>query len=267
MTNITIGQYYPAKSHIHSLDPRIKFLATVLYVATLFFANGIGSVAVVGLMLMPIIIASRVPVKFLFRTIKTVMIFIILTVTINLFFTPGENVLVKFWIITITAEGLILAVKMALRLMFLVSASSLLTLTTSPLELTYALEFILKPFKAIGVPAHEIAMMMTIALRFIPTLLEETEKIMKAQTARGADFNTGGLIKKAKAMLPLLVPLFVSAFRRADDLAMAMEARCYRGDIGRTRLKVMKTTPKDYVAIMYILCISLAVFTLNFFGM
>ncbi len=264
MTNITIGQYYPAKSYIHSLDPRVKFLSTILYVTLLFLTDNLIGIGIIGLLLLPIIMASRVPLKYLLRTIKTIMIFIIFTVTLNLFFTPGETVLVKFWVITITAEGVYFAIKMALRLVFLVSCSSLMTLTTSPLELTYALEFLLKPFKKIGVPAHEIAMMMTIALRFIPTLLEEMDKIMKAQMARGADFNTGGLIKKAKALIPLLVPLFVSAFRRADDLAMAMEARCYRGDKGRTRMKEMKTSPKDYVALGYVLVLMAAVLLMNY---
>jgi energy-coupling factor transport system permease protein len=191
---------------------------------------------------------SRVPIMFILRGLRGIIFILLFTTILNIFFTPGETVLFEFRWIKITLEGLIIAGKMSLRLCLLLIGSSLLTLTTSPIELTDALEYIMKPLKRIGIPAHEIAMMMTIALRFIPTLMEEMEKIMKAQTARGADFDTGGVIKKARSLIPLLVPLFISSFRRADELAMAMEARCYRGDVNRTRMNVLKLQRRDYRA-------------------
>ncbi len=246
MPNITLGQYYPTSSYIHGLDPRTKLLSTLVYITMLFFVTNFFGYAFVVLCLGFVIYMSNVPPKFMFRGLKPILLIICFTVFLNIFFTPGERVVLQVGTVKITLEGLIIGAQMAMRYVLLIVGSSILTLTTSPIELTDAIEYLLKPFKKIGVPAHEIAMMMTIALRFIPTLLDEMDKIMKAQMARGADFDTGGLIKKAKALIPLLVPLFISAFRRADELAMAMEARCYRGDVHRTKMKVMKLYANDY---------------------
>lgn len=246
--DITIGQYYPAESPIHRMDARLKLLITFVFIVTLFLVNTfIGYVFVIASMGL-VIKSSKVPLKFMLRGLKSIVIIILFTAIINLFMTQGETVLAKVWIFQITLEGVLLAIKMCVRLVLLIVGSSILTLTTTPIQLTDAIEYILKPFKKIGVPAHEIAMMMTIALRFIPTLLEETDKIMKAQQARGADFDTGNLIQKAKALIPILVPLFISAFRKAEELAMAMEARCYHGDENRTRMNVMRMQKSDYRA-------------------
>lgn len=238
--DITIGQYYPVDSIIHRLDPRTKIIGTFAFIISLFIANSFISYGISFIALGLVISISKVPIKYILKGLKSIFIIILLTVAINLFLTPGENVVFSVWKLTITDEGIIIASYMAIRLILLIVGSSLLTLTTSPISLTDGIEYLLKPLEKIKVPAHEIAMMMTIALRFIPILLEETDKIMKAQTARGADFETGGLIKKAKSLIPLLVPLFVSSFRRADDLALAMEARCYRGGEGRTRMKQLE---------------------------
>lgn len=248
--DITIGQYYPANSYIHKLDPRMKLLGTLLFIISLFIANNIWGYAVALVYLSLVIILSKVPLKFMLKGLKAIFIIIILTVVLNLFFTKGENLLYKLGSIEIYEEGLYFAAMMAIRLIFLIIGSSILTLTTSPIQLTDGIEYSLNPLKRIKVPAHEIAMMMTIALRFIPILLEETDKIMKAQMARGADFESGGIVKRAKSLIPLLVPLFISAFRRADDLALAMEARCYRGGEGRTRMKQLKYSKYDLVAII-----------------
>jgi energy-coupling factor transport system permease protein len=245
--DITIGQYYPGYSVVHKIDPRLKIIATFAYIASLFIIDDFIGYAVIFVALAVVIGVSRVPVKFIIRGIKPIVIIIIFTFTLNMLMTPGE-VLVQWKFLRITEEGLYNAVFMALRLFFLIIGASMLTLSTKPMKLTDGIESLLSPFKRIGVPAHELAMMMTIALRFIPTLLEETDKIMKAQQARGADFETGGLIKRAKAMLPLLVPLFVGAFRIAQDLAMAMEARCYRGGEGRTKLNALKFRKRDIFA-------------------
>ncbi len=245
---ITIGQYYPAQSPIHRLDARLKLAVTLIFIITLFLVNTfVGYVFVIACMGL-VIKASKVPLKFMLRGLKSIMIIILFTVFINLFMTRGETVLWEFGFLHLTLEGILLAAKMCIRLVLLIVGSSVLTLTTTPIQLTDAIEYVLRPFKKIGVPAHEIAMMMTIALRFIPTLLDETDKIMKAQQARGADFDTGNLVQKAKALIPILVPLFISAFRRAEELAMAMEARCYHGDENRTRMNVMKMQPSDYRA-------------------
>ncbi len=246
--DITIGQYYPAESPIHKMDARLKLTVTFIFIVTLFLVNTfIGYVFVIASMGL-VIKASKVPLKFMLKGLKSIMIIILFTAFINLFMTRGETVLLKVGVFSITMEGVLLAIKMCVRLVLLIVGSSILTLTTTPIQLTDAIEYILKPFKKIGVPAHEIAMMMTIALRFIPTLLDETDKIMKAQQARGADFDTGNLIQKAKALIPILVPLFISAFRRAEELAMAMEARCYHGDEHRTRMNRMQMKSSDYRA-------------------
>ena len=258
--NITIGQYYPVDSIIHRLDSRVKLMSTIVYVTMLFIASSFWSYALTVLALGFVIKLSHVPPVYLLKGLRAIFFIIIFTVVLNMFFTPGETELFKLGAVRLTLEGLTVAVRMCCRLVLLITGSSMLTLTTSPIQLTDAIEYLLKPFKRIGVPAHEIAMMMTIALRFIPTLFEEMNKIMKAQMARGADFDTGGLIKKAKSLIPLLVPLFVSSIRRADELAMAMEARCYRGDVNRTRMKVMRIARRDCWAIVCVLgfCIAVA---------
>ena len=247
LSNISIGQYYPGNSVIHKIDPRGKILFVFLFIISLFLIDNFMPYAVIALGLLSIIKVSKVPLKFIIKGLKPILFIIIFTFLINIFMTRGE-VLMRLGPLSITREGLIQASFMAIRLIYLIIGTSLLTLTTSPIALTDGIEHLLNPFKKIGVPAHELAMMMTIALRFIPTLLEETDKIMKAQKARGADFETGGLIKRAKSLIPLLVPLFISAFRRADELAMAMEARCYRGGEGRTRMKQLKLQRHDYIA-------------------
>ena len=248
LNNITMGQYYPVDSRIHRLDPRIKLILTIVFIVTVFMAKTfLGYAVILGFVWLTSRLAN-VPFRMLLRGLKPLRLIIILTFLLNLFFTPGETVWVEVWIIRITREGFLQAAFYSLRLIFLVIGTSLLTLTTSPVSLSDGIEILLTPLKKIHFPAHELAMMMTIALRFIPTLLEETDKIMKAQMARGADFESGNLISRAKAMVPLLVPLFVSAFRRAGDLAMAMESRCYHGGDGRTRLRVLKITRSDWVA-------------------
>ena len=249
LRDITIGQYYQTESVIHKLDPRVKIGGTLLYIISLFiFENALGFV-LAALFLAMVIKLSNVPFKFMVRGMKSILFLLLITVVFNLFLTPGE-ILVSFWKLKITKEGLRMAVSMALRLSFLIIGSSVMTLTTTPNNLTDGMEKMLSPLKIFKVPVHEVAMMMSIALRFIPILMEETDKIMKAQIARGADFETGGLIKRAKAMVPLLVPLFISAFRRANDLAMAMEARCYRGGDGRTKMKPLIYHKRDYLAYM-----------------
>jgi len=247
INNITIGQYIPGNTSIHRLDPRVKILATIAYISILFFIKGFFPYIYVLAYLGIIIWLSEISVKTILRSLKPLAIIIILTVVFNIFMTPGER-LFGYGFIVVTREGLNQAIYMGLRLMLLITGASLLTLTTSPIALTDGIEKLLNPFKKIGVPAHELAMMMTIALRFIPTLLDETDKIMKAQMARGADFESGNLFNRAKAMIPLLVPLFISAFRRAEELALAMEARCYRGGENRTRMKQLKLQKIDFAA-------------------
>lgn len=250
LKNITIGQYYPVNSFIHSLDARIKLLATMVFIIMLFIVDSIWSYSFVIACVAVVIYISKVPPIYMLRGLRSIIMIVIFTALVNIFFTPGDTVLIRLLGMSITLEGIFLSIKMSTRLSLLIIGSSVLTLTTSSIQLTDAIEFILRPFKKIGVPSHEIAMMMTIALRFIPTLLEEMDKIMKAQSARGADFDTGGIIKKAKSLIPLLVPLFISAFRRADELAIAMEARCYRGDVNRTKMKEMKLQKADFKSIL-----------------
>jgi energy-coupling factor transport system permease protein len=244
LRDITVGQYLPLESVVHRMDPRFKLVASMLYILSLFFVNSFTGYLVVVAFLALTIASSKIPYKYLLRGLKPVLMIIIFAFGINIFLTPGTEIF-RFGFLKITQEGVRQAFFMASRLVLLIIGTSLLTLTTSPIELTDGLERLLNPFKRIGLPAHELAMMMTIALRFIPTLLEETDKIMKAQMARGADFESGNLIKRAKSLIPLLVPLFISAFRRADELAMAMEARCYRGGENRTRMKVLQYTRLD----------------------
>ena len=247
LRDITLGQYYQTDSVIHRLDPRVKLTATMAFIISLFLVKNIWGYLIAALFLAAVIKMSNVPFKFMIRGMKAIVFLLLLTVAFNLFFTPGEP-LVQIWKLTITKEGATFAGLMAVRLTFLIIGSSVMTLTTTPNNLTDGMESLMKPLAKIKVPVHEIAMMMSIALRFIPILLEETDKIMKAQIARGADFESGNIIKKAKAMVPLLVPLFISAFRRANDLAMAMEARCYRGGEYRTKMKPLIYKKRDFMA-------------------
>ena len=246
--DITIGQYYPSGSKLHSLDPRVKIVCTLLYLISLFLFDNIWGYLVATVFLVFVIRISKVPFKFIVRGLRPVIMLLMITVLFNLFLTRTGNILVTFWVFQITDYGLKTALLMAIRLIYLILGSSLMTFTTTPNALTDGIESLLGPFQKIKLPVHEIAMMMSIALRFIPILLEETDKIMKAQIARGADLESGNIIQKAKAMIPILVPLFVSAFRRANDLAMAMEARCYRGGDGRTKMKPLVYHKGDYVA-------------------
>ena len=243
--DITIGQYFPGESIVHRFDPRLKIITMIFFIISLFFINTFIPYIFVAIYLFIIIKIGNLPLKVVLKGLKPLRWILLITFVINIFFLPGEP-LFKLGFLTISKEGLKTACLMALRLMFLVLGTSLLTYTTSPIELTDGIEALLKPMKKIGVPSHEIAMMMTIALRFIPTLIEETDKIMKAQMARGADFESGNIIKRSKNLVPLLVPLFVNSFRRADELATAMEARCYRGGVGRTKMKVLVLEKYDY---------------------
>lgn len=251
LRDITIGQYYPSNSIIHKLDPRVKLFWTLIYIISLFFAKNVFIYIVAGIFLFVCINISKVPVKYILKGLKPVIILLMFSIIFNIFLTPGD-IIFQVWKIKVTKEGLIMAATMATRLILLIMGSSLMTLTTTPNDLTDGLEKSLGFLKVIRVPVHEISMMMSIALRFIPILIEETDKIMKAQQARGADFESGGLIKKARAMVPLLVPLFISAIRRAYDLATAMEAKCYRGGEGRTKMKPLKYKSKDRIAYLII---------------
>ena len=248
MKNITMGQYYPVDSWVHRLDPRTKILLTVAMIVAVFLVKTlIGYGLILGFMYL-VSLLSNIPFRMLLKGVKPLKFILILTFILNLFFNTGTTMLVEWGFIKISYEGLSTAIHYSLRLVFLVLGTSLMTLTTSPIALSDGIEMLLSPLKVIKFPAHELAMMMSIALRFIPTLMEEADKIMKAQMARGADFESGNLLARAKAMVPLLVPLFVSAFRRAGDLAMAMESRCYHGGENRTRLRVLKVTKNDWLA-------------------
>ncbi len=262
LRDITLGQYYRTESVIHSLDPRVKIVATFSFIISLFLVKNFIGYIIAGLFLVFCIRLSKVPPKFIFRGMKTIFFILIITMLFNLFLTPGIP-LVTFWKFQITKEGLKLAIMMGIRLVFLITGSSIMTLTTTPNNLTDGLEDLLKPLKKLRVPVHEISMMMSIALRFIPILMEETDKIMKAQMARGADFESGSLMTRAKSLIPLLVPLFVSAFRRANDLAMAMEARCYRGGEGRTKMKPLVYKRRDAIAYLVIVLYLAAIVVLG----
>lgn len=249
MRSITIGQYIPTDSVIHRLDPRTKIMATLMYIVLLFLIRNFSGYAMVLGYLALITILAKLKFSYLYKGLRGVFFLILFTTALNLFLTRGQGEpLFQLGFVRIYREGLNLALYMTLRLIFLVLGTSLLTLTTSPIELTDGIEKLLSPFKRFGMPAHELAMMMSIALRFIPTLMDETDKIMKAQMARGADFESKNLVKKARSLIPILVPLFISSFRRAEDLAMAMEARCYRGGEGRTRMKELMYTHHDFIA-------------------
>lgn len=249
--DITIGQYVPGESFIHKLDPRVKILLSILYIIDLFIIDNFQGYIFVLIFTALAIIISKVNIKYIYKGLKPILVLLLITALLNIFMTgasSGEPPLWQWGILRVYRAGLILAAFMIIRLVFLIVGTSLLTLTTSPIELTDGIEKLLNPFKKIGLPAHELAMMMTIALRFIPTLMDETDKIMKAQMARGADFESGNIFRRAKNLIPLLVPLFISSFRRADELAMAMEARCYKGGEGRTRMKILKLDNRDFIA-------------------
>lgn len=262
LKDVTLGQFFPGSSIVHRLDPRCKLLLTIVYIAALFTAQSYVSYAVMLIVTGVCIALSRIPLKVILRGLKPLWIIIALTAVLNIFFTPGRE-LVSFWKITITYEGLVRAVFMVLRITMLIAGTFLLTYTTSPIALTDAMEILFGPLKKLKVPVHEMSMMMSMALRFIPTLIEETDKIMSAQKARGADFETGSLMQRAKALVPLLVPLFVSAFRRADELATAMECRCYHGDEGRTKLNVLHYQTRDYLVLGYYAVLVAAVIALR----
>lgn len=261
--DITIGQYYPAKSILHRLDPRVKVVSTLLFLISLFLFRSIPGYIIATAFLVTVVKLSKVPFSYIVKGLKPIIMILMLTVVFQLFLTRGGDTLVHWWIFTITEEGLVNAVYMAIRLIYLIIGSSLMTFTTTPNELTDAIEKLLGPLNKIHVPVHEIAMTMSIALRFIPILLEETDKIMKAQIARGADFESGNMLQKAKAMIPILVPLFVSAFRHANDLAMAMEARCYRGGEGRTKMKPLRYASRDRAAYAIVIIYVVAVFVIG----
>ena len=250
--DITLGQYYPADSILHKLDPRVKLVTTIVFLIALFVADDWVGYLVATVFLVAVIKLSKVPFHFMVKGLKAIFFILLITMFFNLFLTPGDVVLVQIWKLKITDKGLHTAIFMAIRLIYLILGSSVMTLTTTPNDLTDGLEKLMSPLKKLHVPVHEVAMMMSIALRFIPILLEETDKIMKAQMARGADFETGNLIQKVKNMVPLLVPLFISAFRRANDLAMAMEARCYHGGDGRTQMKPLAYEKRDYLAYLVV---------------
>lgn len=252
LKDITIGQYLPTGSVVHKLDPRIKILVVFLYMVSIFFINDFLLYIPIFLGIIGISLLAKIPFSFLLRGLKPLRFILLLTFIINAFATPGEEIF-SFWIFSLTEEGLERAIFMATRLVLLVMGTSLLTLTTSPVELTEGLESIFSPLKRFGFPAHEISMMLTIALRFIPTLVEETDKIIKAQKSRGADFESGNIINRAKNLVPLLVPLFINSLRRADDLATAMESRCYRGGEGRTSLKELSIERTDLLALFVVI--------------
>ncbi len=256
--DITIGQYIPGESFVHKLDARVKILFSLLFIIDLFLIKEFSGYIVIFIFTMMAIIVSKIQFRYIYKGLKPIFILMIITALFNVFLTRGNVLLWQWGFVKIYKEGMIL------RLTFLIIGTSLLTLTTSPIELTDGIEKLLGPFKKIGVPAHELAMMMTIALRFIPTLMDETDKIMKAQKARGADFESGSIVNRAKSLIPLLVPLFISSFRRADELAMAMEARCYRGGEGRTRMKILKVTSRDYVGMIVMSALTIIVIYMRF---
>ena len=257
--DITVGQYLPGNSVVHRMDPRSKILLTLFIIVFLFMTNSFVGYGLFALLIFGTVVVAKIPMNYILRGLKPLILILVLTFGLHLFMDPGD-VLFHIGPINATKQGLISGLMMVFRLILLIVTTSIMTLTTSPIDLTDGLERLMRPFQAIGVPAHELAMMMTIALRFIPTLIEETDKIMKAQMARGADFESGNIIRRVKSMIPVLVPLFVSAFRRADELALAMEARCYRGGKGRTRMKELKFSSLDAVTsgsvLMYVVLVT-----------
>lgn len=264
LRDITIGQYFPGHSVIHKMDPRMKVVCSILYIVLLFVASNPLALGLGVLLLALMYGLSRIPAKMILKSLKPVVPIIIFTALLNLFFLSGDKEpLLQIGFLRIYEEGLRMAIFMAVRIICLIAGTSLLTYTTSPIELTDAIEKLMGPLKRLKVPVHEISMMMTIALRFIPTLIEETEKIMNAQKARGADLESGTMIQRAKALVPILIPLFVSAFRRADELALAMECRCYRGGEGRTRMKQLHTAPRDWIALGIMVLCTIGILAIN----
>lgn len=266
LKDITLGQFFPGESVIHRLDPRTKLIWVVVYIVALFLAKWFVSYALILVTLSLVVAVSQIRLKVILRGMKPLLLIILLTAVLNIFYSQGD-VLVHFWIITITKQGVMNAIFMMLRITLLVTGTFMLTYTTSPIALTDGLESLLNPLKKLHVPVHELAMMMCIALRFIPTLIEETDKIMSAQKARGADFESGNLIARAKALVPILVPLFISAFRRADELATAMECRCYHGGDGRTRLNQLHLAARDIAAFAAAALLLAGVIVLRTFGL
>ena len=266
LKDITLGQYFPGSSLAHRLDPRTKLMLTVLYIVILFCATSFVSYGLVAALLAVGVKVSGVAPKALVRGLKPILFIICFTAVLNLFYTPGDE-LASFWIFTITRQGVATAFFMVLRIICLIAGTSLLTYTTSPIALTDGIERLMGPLKKLRFPVHELAMMMSIALRFIPTLIEETDKIMSAQKARGADFESGSLLDRARALVPVLVPLFISAFRRADELAVAMECRCYHGGQGRTKLHVLRYQARDYLVLLAYAAVLAAVLVLGRFGL
>ncbi len=267
LKDITLGQFFPGKSPIHRLDPRTKIVLLIAYIVMLFVASGWVSYGIVAIFLLTAVRLSTIPLKTIVRGMKPVVMILAFTGILNLFFTQDGTVLVHFGFITITSEGVIRAIFMMSRILMLITGTFLLTYTTSPISLTDGLESLLRPLKKIHVPVHELSMMMCIALRFIPTLIEETDKIMCAQKARGADFESGNLMQRAKALVPILVPLFISAFRRADELATAMECRCYQGDVGRTKMKMLRYSRLDVNAYCVTALVVVLIFVLKAMGL
>ena len=266
LKDVTLGQYFPGETSVHKLDPRTKLVLVIVYIVALFLAKGAASYALVAACLLAVIGISKIHLKVIVKSLKPLLLIIVLTALLNLFYGSGEP-LVQFWIFKITKQGIENAVFMVLRIALLVAGTFMLTYTTSPIALTDGLESLLGPLKKLGAPVHELAMMMCIALRFIPTRIEETDKIMSAQKARGADFESGNLLSRAKALIPILVPLFISAFRRADELATAMECRCYHGGDGRTKLHELRYVRRDWTAYILGACMLAGVIVLRQFGL
>lgn len=267
LKDITMGQYFPGNSVVHRLDPRTKIIMVIVYIAALFTAKSYVSYAVMAAFLIISVKISTIKFKMLFKGLKPLIIVIAFTAVLNLFFTNGDHVIFQVWRLRLTWEGVKTAIMMMLRLVMLIMGTFLLTYTTSPISLTDGLERLLNPLKKIKVPVHELSMMMSIAMRFIPTLIEETDKIMSAQKARGADFETGSIFERAKALLPVMVPLFISAFRRADELAVAMESRCYHGGEGRTRMNVLSFKRNDGITLAVGLAVLALVIMLAVYGL
>lgn len=260
LKDVTFGQYYPANSFVHKMDARIKLVLCLLYMVGIFFVTSFIGFAFITVFLMALIGFSRVPLRSILKSVKGIIFLLLFTVVLNIFFNKDGNVLVQWRFITITDGGLIYAAKMFLRLVYLVIGSSVLTLTTTPVDLTHAIESLLKPLKIIKFPAHELALIMSLTLSFIPSLIEETDRIIRAQKARGADFDTGGLVKRVKAFVPILIPLLVGGFRRADELANAMNSRCYEGATKRTQMRVMKLSWRDFVGAFVTLLFFVTIF-------
>lgn len=265
-SDIAFGQYCEGSSVVHRLDPRAKIIISIIYIVAIFLAKSVSAFALLTLSTLGLVFLTGISPRLILKSMRPLLFIILFTSVINIFWIKGETLLVSFWIINIYLEGIVNAILIVLRIMLLITATSLfLTYTTTPLALTDALESLLSPLKKLHVPVHEFAMMMTIALRFIPTLIEETQKIIAAQTARGADFSSGNIISRAKALVPILIPLFISAFRRADELAVAMECRCYTGGVGRTRMNRLRSTGRDWVFAFCVLVLGAAIVLLNIY--